>query len=211
MITLPTTQVSQQQKNWCGPATAYMILKTMGKTKSAFRPSDVFNQATLSGNDYTQAGTPTGTFDANGNEIYRNGTGGTDFQDGDMERALNRWEGGTWGWSRLNGDPAHPDFLWDWAFINLNNGHPMAADMVETFNGAHYNGHPNRAKAIFHWTVIYGMFGYETTNFGKLRFADPASGAATLGWANVQRYFTLTTRAAMNQMAHDGWVRGVVW
>lgn len=191
---LTLTQVPQQRSNWCGPATVYMIMKSLGRTTSAYRPSDKLSQSVLATSTYTGAGA----------------SGGTDWTDHDMSRALNRWEGSGWKWAELSPDPKHPEFLWDYVFMNISNGHPVAADMAEVAGGHHYNGHPNRAKPILHWTAIYGMSNIGGGN-GTLSFADPAAKSPAVGWAAPAPTFTMSVNSVVAQMVGQGFVRGIVW
>jgi hypothetical protein len=64
---------------------------------------------------------------------------------------------------------------------DIDAGQPFGADTVETYNGPHYNGHPNRVTAIGHWL---GVFGYDNSG-ANTEFAD----SSTSIFPNASRYF----------------------
>ena len=186
---LSVTQYGQQRGNWCGPATVYMMMKYKGITLSAYNSNHTLSQTTLSTGDYTNAG------------MY----GGTDWVDFDMRRAVNRWRFGDENVGYEQVTPSSTTHLMTMTMIDIQGYEPLAADMVEVYGGLHYNYHPNRAEAIYHWTAGYGY--WYGSGYGDLvYFKDPA----TTVWPNVQPSFILGIADTYYFMTANA-QRGVVW
>lgn len=128
---LGTSQVGQQENNWCGPATGYVILKYKGKTSDGGK---ALSQSALAGPNY-----------------MRTGTGSTNWGDKDMSHGLNAWGG--LGYHELPDQT--PSVLRSTLLSKIDAGRPLAYGTVEYKNGEHYNEHP-ASKNVYHWITGYG-------------------------------------------------------
>lgn len=161
------THVAQERDYWCGPATAYILIKGMkhyGKisTTNSAPAGSALTQSRLAGSPYVDAN------DGNGTQAV------------DMRKGINKWIGHNW-FNILN-NPTSAEFK---AKVknNIGKGYGIAVATYEPANDRHYNNHPEN-KPIYHWVVARGY----TKNLSKTHFVDPATNV----WANanVQPYFS---------------------
>lgn len=177
--TLNVSWVQQAKNYYCGPATAYMILKYRGFTKSAINQASL-SQTALAGANYlkteSQGYTTTWTYYDSGYTLN------------DMSRGLNQWAYGMlqsafWPYRIYSADTLKEGFRY-----SIDNNKPFAASTYEKPNGARYNNHPSsRTGEIGHWVVIYG---YEASG-GTAKVADPAAGMAN--YTNSAQKFYINT------------------
>lgn len=192
---LAGTQVPQLQGNWCGPASAQSIVLSWHNVNSVVYPTasswdgKSLSQYNLSSATYTNAGS----------------SGGTDWVDNDMTRALNRWifNGGQ---IYVQYTPTSVTALQDHVTLDMSVSMMIASDMSEVKGGSHYNYHPN--LLIYHWTTIRGY----ASSGATLHFQDPAANTTVLGtaWANVAPYFSMSSASTYSFMTHNV-TRGIAW
>lgn len=188
---LGVTWAQQIKSYYCGPGTAFMIMRYHGKTKSVLESTLSLSQSNIAKPKYLNT------------EVSQS----TDYSDFDMLRGLNRWRfGNTDGYLQTNVIPNADGNFFGMVQTDIHAGWPMAADMHESAGGAHYNNHPAN-RSIGHWTVISGF--WQQSPYGDLiHFADPASGIS--GFEAANKTFWLGLNATVNFMNTDGqW--GIVW
>jgi hypothetical protein len=187
------SQTSQLQSNWCGPAVAYMLSAAWGVTTSRY-DSLPLSQSSYSLFQYTNAGA----------------SGGTDWIDLDMQTAIDRWLFGSAGTGYVQNTPSSANDLFNKVRTDLNAFWLLPADMVEKFNGPHYNGHPNNTASILHWTLITGY--WQASGFGDIiLFNDPAFQGVGIGWPVAGPKFWYGKTQAYSQMTGQGSIRGIAW
>ena len=168
---LGLSQYGQQKSYWCGPATAYMIMKYLGITTSRYAGYEWG----LSQNSF--ASVP---------YLKTEQNGATRFSLNVMAPALNHWrENRAAGFYVQYTPGAVPAASFgDLMIYSAGIGMPNTPATVEYANEAHYNGH--RADVtVGHWLVGYGYASSGAVGY----FADPA----TTVWSGVQPKFTYTT------------------
>ncbi len=181
--TLPLTQYGQSKSYYCGPASAYMILKYSSAGSSNYDGASL-SQSTLANSTYLQT----------------EQRGATTWASGRFSVALNRWLFGSDSGYYLNETaPAAADFMSYVQYDIGSNGRPLAGDTVEFAGGLHYNGHP-RTQTIGHWIVAYGYISSGVTTY----WADPA----TTVWATVSPKFSYGTTSFANNFLQSN---GVTW
>jgi hypothetical protein len=186
---LSVQQVGQQQSNWCGPASAYEMMSYHNAWTSQYGSHPSLSQSALAGPDYTNAGA----------------TGGTDWVDFDMRRAVNRWRFGSDPNGYVQVTPASSGDLWSKVSYDIIHYWPVAQDMTEVYNGPHYNNHPNRQSDIKHWTVSAGV--WVDSGYGDLLYIADSS---TTVFVNAQPYFWYGIADAYARMTSP-YTRGIVW
>ena len=168
------THAGQQEDWWCGPATAYIMIRGMkyyGKitsTKSKAHPSWSFSQANLASNSYLKA----------------NGGGGTQRED--LRDGLNRWTGKGF---KVYSNPSTTTFK-NKLVGNFHNGYGVAVAALERAGQTHYNKHP-KGQTVDHWIVARAY----TTDIKDTHFVDPA----TTVWSGVHTYFSYNTNDFVNR------------
>jgi len=177
--TLNVTWVRQAKDFYCGPATAYMILKYSGFTKSKLDGA-ALSQSALAGSKYLQT-------DAKGLSstwtFYDSG-----FTVNDMSRGLNQWAYGSVQNAYYPQKVLTADSLKEAYRYSVDNNRAVAVSTYEKPNGPRYNSHPaSRTGDIGHWVAVYG---YEASG-ATAKVADPASGMA--GYTNSAQKFYITT------------------
>lgn len=164
---LAVSWVQQSNSYYCGPASAYMILKFLGYSTSKFN-GVALNQANL----------------ASSAHLNTDAAGATTWASKRMETGINRWSGDALYYTQVNA-PSTATVTGKLVNRIGRNGQPFAADTVEMVGGYHYNNHPNRT--IGHWIVASGYSGSGATSTWK----DPASGLA--GFENAAQTFSIST------------------
>lgn len=164
-------QVPQQEDWWCGPATAYIMIKGMkyyGKIRTTdSQDGETLTQRKLASDKYLEA----------------NGGGGT--QRDDLAQGLTDWTGRTF---RVYSNPSPTTFK-NKMMSNFRSGYAVAVAALETRNGPHYNGHP-QGKTVDHWVLARAY----TTDLKDTHFVDPATSV----WSGVNRYFSKNTNTFVN-------------
>jgi hypothetical protein len=163
---LALSQYAQQKNYWCGPATAYMLMKYKGVTTSRYASAPwQLSQTAFSADLYLKTETQ----------------GATRWDLKVMAPALNHW------WENAaNGfyvQVPYQDPTWYNGVIAYAADYGMGAapSTVEYADGYHYNGHPS-SKTIGHWLVGYGY----ANSGGTAYMADPATSV----WSTVSPKFT---------------------
>ncbi|NLE81138.1 MAG: hypothetical protein GX610_16445, partial [Rhodococcus sp.] len=136
---------------YCGPATAYMMLKFLGYSTSKHNSSHSLTQDRLASSTYLNTIT----------------VKATKWDSKVMETGIKAWTKDALRYRQIN---APTVAVVKGKLINRigRNGQPFAADTVEFTGGKHYNGHPNRT--IGHWIAAKGY-----TNSGNTAtWVDPA-------------------------------------
>jgi hypothetical protein len=192
------TQRPQARNNWCGPASAQSVVVAWRDEKfyptASKRDGSSLSQTALSGPNYTNAGT----------------SGGTDWVDGDMKRAINSWLFYPYEYY-FQYSPTSVAALEDHVTTDLDIDWMMASDTIEIANNTslHFNHHPLNID-IFHWTTIYGY----STSGTTFSLQDPGANTTVLSsaWDNVLPYFTMSSTKTYNLMMKNGRAsRGIVW
>lgn len=165
---------AQEKGYWCGPASAYMMLKYLGYSTSRY------NGVGLSQTNLASA-TYLGTT-----------TDGTPWTGKGMANGINKWMQATYYVQLQTPSLA----VVRGAFTSTINGagQPVAADTVEFQGGTHYNGHPDRT--IGHWIVGYGYANLGTQTY----WLDPA----TSYYPNASKTFTAQTADFMVYLQSNG-------
>jgi len=175
--TLAVTWVQQQTDYYCGPATAYMILKYRGFSTSAYAGESV-SQNNLAGASYlktnSQGLTTTWPYSESGYFIN------------DMSRGLNRWTIGTLTGGYSIDQLGSSAELQNIVGYSIDASRPFAVSTYEAKNAPHYNKHP-LTHEIGHWAVVYG---YESSG-ATTKVADPASGR--VNYTNSAQKFYIST------------------
>jgi hypothetical protein len=193
------TQHPQLRANWCGPAAAQSVVlawhyEKFWETTSA-KDGQALSQSALSGSSYTNAGT----------------SGGTDWVDNDMKRAINNWLFYPYAYY-VQYSPSSVATLEDHVTTDLDIDWMMASDMIERANNAslHYNNHPIGID-IFHWTSIYGY----SNSGATFSYQDSSANTGSVlgsAWANVNPYFSMSSTKTYNLMKNNGIAnRGIAW
>src|SRR5690606_7591983 len=126
--------------------------------------------------------------------------GKTGWSTGLFRIGINRWRQGTnTGYYIDTADPSGTYFK-DALLYDIDRGMPFGANTVEFYNGAHYNGHPNRVDPIGHWIVAHGYYSYGAS----ARFADPS----TTVWSGVAPHFTRASLAFADTFLNSN---GITW
>ncbi|WP_460515327.1 hypothetical protein [Flindersiella endophytica] len=179
-------QIGQHQSNWCGPASAAMIIRQM------YRAGVIPTERSRDGQNlaWTEANLALPEFlDAVFDGTYRT----------DMERGLNRWANPPYSYALIGG-PSFGEFYDALAFdVNVKEAQEVATN--EYANGAHYNGHPN--QRIGHWVPAYGYY-YSNGTMTDARFAD----SSTSVWSGPAAYFNYSGRTFAGTFVGDG---AIVW
>lgn len=178
---LGVVQVGQQKSYWCGPASAYMMLRHDYRLTSAYDGQSL-SQTALAGSNYLQTEQRLATT----------------FASGAMASGINRWRG-----SSFYVQVGHPSGVSVKSELFLDIGMysmTLAADTVAIYNGPHYNNHPNNKDPIGHWIVGYGYSGSGTTSM----WMDPSTSV----WPNVSPAFQADTTSFTNTYLQSN---GTVW
>ena len=201
--TLSVLQVSQINSYYCGPATAYEILKYLGNNTSYYGAS--LSQSAL-GSTCTVAGCRS----TDGNYLQTDAHVGTDWYDGGghpMPDGLNYWrQGSVSGFYEPVGTTVNATTFKNNFTSDIDSGYPVAGNADEVANAPqpyHLIGHPANAN-ILHWFAIRGYADSGNT----VAYVDSVSGASSISYSS--------TTPAYNSMATstiavilDG--RGYVW
>lgn len=183
--TLGVTWVQQQQSYYCGPATAYMILKYRGFTKS--KPTGVsLSQYNLAGASYLKTNSQSYTTTW---PYYDSG-----FTLNDMSRGLNKWAYGTLSGGFGIDQISSPSELKNIVGYSIDASRPFAVSTYEKPGEAHYNNHPP-SREIGHWATVYGY----SSSGGTTKVADPASGIS--GYASSAQKFSIATSSLYSYAA----------
>ena len=153
---LSVTWAQQQKYYYCGPATAYMTFKFIGKTTGA-KDGVSLTQAHLASSTYlkTEANTETST---RGNN---------------MNYGMNLWRSGANTGYYVRSKVTSQSQLEDMFILSISGNEPFAVSTGESADGPHYNNHPV-SHTIGHWVTGIGY----TDNGGHLSMMDPAAGLA---------------------------------
>ena len=202
MVAYPTsnsltqTQAVQEKSYYCGPATGFAIVKSW------------HNEFGTSLNSVPEGWSLTQPHLASDSYMMTDSQQRTDWLDHDMSRSLNRWLGVSYYVEYSTASVTDLENHVEWSIYT---DHMEAADTNEDANGVHYNHHP-KAKPVAHWLSTYGY-----SNSGHtLTFQDPAGGGTALGslgsdWADVNKYFSMSSSSSFFYMQQNGVVRGIVW
>lgn len=151
--TLSYTYASQIKSYFCGPASAWMIIRQNGVTASRDGYNRALTQTNLARFEYLQT-------------EYR---GATTWASQAMQFGIATWmNNGGWGYVQVQ-SPTAAVVRGALTRVIGTNGKVIAADTVELANGSHYNGHPI-GQTIGHWIVGYGYSGSGATSY----WADPS-------------------------------------
>ncbi len=166
---LNTPQAAQQTTYYCGPATAYEMLKGMGKTTGPHGES--LSQSVLAGSSYLQT----------------NALGQTPWNPYVMGPTLNAWAGQSFYAAQYA--PSLSTYIAD-VTVDIYLGWPVAASVVEEANNpVHLVGHPTN-QTIYHWVAIKGY----NTNGNNTTYVDSVHGTTFWSWsASVPAQGTITS------------------
>jgi hypothetical protein len=183
--TLGVSQYGQQHGNWCGPASAYSMIKymaaAMGQTTASQYAADAglsLSQPHLSGLHYTGA-TWTGNLST---------SLGTSWFEKAMPRTLNRWLGLSGDYQYIQYTPKSAVDLaatviaaigWEWRPVAMETAEPA---------GDNYNGH-KASLTIYHWVAVYS---YKNLASVSMTAVDPA----TTVWGATDPTYTFTMAKA---------------
>lgn len=176
--------VGQGEDWWCGPATAYIMIKGM-KHYGKISTTD----SSLAGSALTQSRLASDSY------LKANGGGGT--QRADMRNGINKWIGHNW-FNILN-EPTPAEFKAK-LVNNIGKGYAVAVAAYEPAGERHYNGHPVN-QSVDHWVVARGY----TTDVSKTHFIDPA----TTVWSAPEPYFSHYTNSFVNLFVRPS--KAIVW
>ena len=194
-LTLLSTQTPQTKSYYCGPASGNALVKSW-KAQFAHTTASAVDGASLS-----QTKMATSTY------MNTDSKGSTDWIANDFPDGVNTWLGVSF-YAQMVGTSAAD--ISSHVQYDIYSYYMLGSDMHENAGGAHYNHHPV-AKAISHWTTIYGY----SSSGATLKFQDPAANTASgvLGsdWGSVNPYFTLSSSDAYFYMDQNGLSRGIVW
>lgn len=188
--TLALTQVAQVNSYYCGPGSAYSILAALGKTKSY--DNETLSQANLATRKYLET-------DYWGNTPWSVGTSRP------YPESLNYWRTGSYsGYYAAVGTTVNAATFKDNMTYDIDRNWLVGGNAWEVAGSQnpHLVGHPTNVD-IYHWIAIYGYANWGDTTY----YADPASGASSLGWTSVPRYSGISTNTLA--VILDG--RGYVW
>ncbi len=193
---LTGTQQPQTQTYYCGPASGQSIVLAWHNVNPVLYPT----ASQWDGASLSQAHLGTATY-TNADNSHS-----TDWGDGDMTRALNRWifNGGV---TYVQYTPTSAAALASHVTTDIDLNMMMAAGTVEWINGSHFNSHPN--LTIYHWTTIRGY----TSSGSTLDLQDSAANTSVLGsaWANVQPYFSMSSSNGYYYQTQNGATFGIAW
>ena len=151
--TLAYTYAAQLYNNYCGPATALMLIRQNGIGNSL----DGYNLPLTQSNLATFAYLQTDYYNA------------TTWASQRMQYGLQGWMNfAGWGYVQVQ-SPTAATVTGALTRVIGTNGKAFAADTVEYINGAHYNNHPSE-KLIGHWVMAYGY----ASSGGTSYWADPS-------------------------------------
>ncbi|HEX6292742.1 MAG TPA: C39 family peptidase [Herpetosiphonaceae bacterium] len=188
--TLSLTQVAQINSYYCGPASAYSILGALGKWTSY--DGESLSQSMLATRKYLET-------DYWGNTPWSVGSSRP------YPETLNYWRTGSYyGYYVAVGTTVNAATFKDNMTYDIDRNWPVGGNAWEVAGSQnpHLVGHPTNTD-IFHWIAIYGYANWGDTTY----YADPASGASSLGWTSVPRYAGISTNTLA--VILDG--RGYVW
>jgi hypothetical protein len=165
---LNTPQAAQQTTYYCGPATAYEMLKGMGKTTGPH--GEVLSQSVLAGSSYLQT-----------NALGQTPWSGPYV----MGPSLNAWAGQSFYAAQYA--PSLTTYIAD-VTVDIYLGWPVAANVVEEANNTvHLVGHPTN-QTIYHWVAIKGY----NTNGNNTTYVDSVHGTTFWSWSpNVPAQSTI--------------------
>jgi|GEM_PF-1555136 len=163
--TIGIVYTGQQKSYYCGPASAYMILRQRSIVASRDGRGLPLTQSSLATNF-----------------LYTERDQETSWASQNMANGINTFSGWDWGYYQAQ-SPSVATVQGAFTSTVGTNGRLLAADTVEFLNGAHYNGHPN--KTIGHWLVGYGYAGSGATTY----WADPS----TTFYPNASQTFSAAT------------------
>lgn len=186
------TQVPQEKYYYCGPASAYAILRTLGYTRS--RDNETLSQSALATNKYLETEKWTGTpwYVSSADQPY--------------PQTLNYWRTGSYsGFYRLSSSSfSAADFKRDFT-ADIDSSWPVGGNAWEVAGSQnpHLVGHPTNTD-IFHWIAIYGYGSSGDT----VAYADSVHNAPSVSWyASVPAYSSISTSTMATIL--NG--RGYVW
>jgi len=186
---LPLYQVPQEKGYYCGPGSGYAILEYLLRNPYTGPKPSAYNGAALS-----QSALATTAHMST--ELHQATTWSSDgFRIG-----LNRWTSGatSTGYYADSSSPSSSVFTSDMTY-DIDHGHPLGADTVESANGAHYNGHPTD-KTIGHWLAAYGY----TSSGASTKWSDPSTSV----WSSAAPYFTATNSYFVTTFLQNN---GITW
>lgn len=199
--TLGLVQSSQINYYYCGPATAYEMLRYLGNTTSYYG-------ASLSQSALGATCSVSGCRSSDGNYLQTDAHVGTDWSDGGghpMPDGLNYWRGGSVsGFYMPVGTTVNATTFKNNFTSDIDSNYPVAgnADEVQGYPQYHLVGHPN--QNIQHWFAIRGY----DNNGDTVQYADSISGASSISYsASVPAYSSMPTSTIA--VILDG--RGYVW
>ncbi|KAA1374915.1 C39 family peptidase [Aeromicrobium fastidiosum] len=147
--------------NYCGPATAKMILAWEGHNTSAYNPSHNNTESRLATSDYLKT------------DLH----GATNWGTKDMELGFDKFYGSNY---LLQDDSPSVSSYVGTVVSHIDGFDAPAVGTHEPAGGYHYNGHP-AGQTIRHWLVVKGY----TTNAVGTTYLD----SSTSIWTGVDQQF----------------------
>lgn len=186
-------QYSQLYSNYCGPATAYMILKAKGV--SSISQSSLAN-GDLKVNVYGE----TPWYISNGNS----------FSEFPMFNALNNAQGSKYyipsPLGNAGSNPLSVDKCKSYIVSCTSNGNGVALCGTSKASNSHASHMPGYTTAydVDHWVACYGY----TSNGNNVKIADPVAGCSAIGWSSgVSATYSITAEKCQAFIAP----RGMLW
>lgn len=172
--TLGMSQKSQANSYYCGPATAYEIVKYLGGNGPAGETVTQGHLAAHCSPGYLCTDALTET-------PFYVGTSYNDASGYPMTSTLNKWDDTTWYITTKGPTYNEANYENDLTF-DIDHAHPIAINIQEVANsGYHLPGHPTN-RAIGHWVAASG---YDQSGV-RTYYADSVYGVSTsvISWAN---------------------------
>ncbi|MGQ0464643.1 MAG: C39 family peptidase [Sporichthyaceae bacterium] len=181
---LSVAHVAQSNSFYCGPASGYMVLKTLGRTYSAYSPGNMLDgQKDLAHSWYMQT----------------DDLGKTPWAQHLWRIGVNRWNtGADTGWYVDLATPTTAEFKANLLF-DIDWDHPFGVSTVEYKGGVHYNGHP-ADRLIGHWITAQGY----SDGGNTASFDDPATSV----WSGVSANFTYSSSSFTTRFLQTN---GITW
>lgn len=188
---ISVSQEPEIYNNYCGPATAVMMARAIGNTKSSL-DSAPLAQANIAG--YLQTGAP----------------GGAGTPAGGLAGGLNDWiwgHGVPGGYAYIGATTSSSSQMLSRVKLDTDIGWSVGLNTVELSLATswRYNNHPNQGKKIFHFIATYGYIN------STIYFADPSAGSLGLPAFSAASPYAGDTRMwnFVNQSGSDS--RGYTW
>lgn len=187
------THYTQSNGSYCGPATAFMILKKMGVS------------------NITQKSLANGDLKVNdfGNTPWyiTNGSSSSDFP---MFNALNNAQGSKYyipsPLGNAGANPLSVDKCKSYIMSCTSNGNGVALCGISKASNSHTSHMPGYTTAydVGHWVACYGY----TSNGSYVKIADPVAGCSDVGWSSgVSPTYSITAEKCQAFIAP----RGMLW